>query len=106
MARGDSPKALTGDVAFVKGSIPKVFDVSIGASYHDKGVDNAEHDFFGITIQVPLSLVAGTRTIGAGTRAASCSASHDICFERGAEQAELRVARDSVAHVRAQFFAY
>ncbi len=100
--RVSSANALCGDVAFVKGSIPKALEVCIGASYDDKGMDNAEHDFFGFALQVPLSPVAGPRTTGAGAGVAS----HDICLESGREEEEKRIARDRVAYTRAEFFAY
>ncbi len=100
--RVSSANGLCGDVAFVRGLIPKLIEVCIGASYDDKGMDNVEHDFFGFAIQVPLSPVACSRTTGARARAPS----HDICFERGGEEEEKRIARDRVAYTRAEFFAY
>jgi len=49
-----SSEALSGDVAFVRGSGSEAFDVTIGASYKDRGVRNDSHDFFGVTVSVPL----------------------------------------------------
>ena len=47
---------MPGDVAFVKGTTSSVWDVAIGASYKDRGMRNGQHDFFGITFNVPLIL--------------------------------------------------
>ena len=49
-----SHAARSGDVAFVRGCESEAFDVSIGASYKDRGIRNDIHDFFGVTIAVPL----------------------------------------------------
>ena len=46
--------ALSGDVAFVRGCESQAFDVTIGRSYQDRGMRNDCHDFFGVTIAVPL----------------------------------------------------
>ena len=49
-----SNAAKSGDVAFVKGTASKAWDVSIGASYEDRGMRKDSHDFFGMTLNVPL----------------------------------------------------
>ena len=49
-----SDAALSGDVAFVRGCESQAFDVTIGRSYQDRGIRNDCHDFFGVTITVPL----------------------------------------------------
>ena len=49
-----SSAALSGDVAFVRGCESQAFDVTIGRSYQDRGIRNDSHDFFGVTIAVPL----------------------------------------------------
>ena len=46
--------ALSGDVAFVKGTASKAWDASIGASYDDRGMRRGQHDFFGMTLKMPL----------------------------------------------------
>ena len=52
--------ALSGDVAFVKGAASKAWDVTIGASYLDRGMGKDQHDFFGMTLKVPLVQVPTT----------------------------------------------
>ena len=49
-----SNAALFGDVAFVRGTASKSWDVSIGASYRDVGMRKDSHDLFGMTLKVPL----------------------------------------------------
>ena len=49
-----SNEALSGDVAFVRGCSSQAFDVTIGASYRDRGIRNDCHDFVGVTVSVPL----------------------------------------------------
>ena len=49
-----STPALSGDVAFVRGCTSRAFDVTIGSSYKDRGIRNDCHDFFGVTVAVPL----------------------------------------------------
>ena len=49
-----SSEALSGDVAFVRGCSSQAFDVTIGASYRDRGIRNDCHDFVGVTVSVPL----------------------------------------------------
>ncbi len=46
--------ALPGDVAFIKGAQSMPFDIAIGYNYIDRGVSHDQHDFFGMTLQVPL----------------------------------------------------
>ncbi len=46
--------AKSGDVAFVKGTASKAWDVIIGASYKDRGMRRDSHDFFGLALKVPL----------------------------------------------------
>ena len=55
-----SNAARNGDVAFVKGTASKAWDVSIGASYRDRGMRHDCHDFFGMTLKVPLVQVPTT----------------------------------------------
>ena len=49
-----SNSALSGDVAFVKGTASKAWDVSIGASYTDIGMRRDSHDLFWMTLKLPL----------------------------------------------------
>ena len=56
-----SNAALSGDVAFVKGTPSKAWDVTIGASYTDFGMRKDQHDFFGMTLKVPLVQVAAAQ---------------------------------------------
>ena len=49
-----SNAALFGDVAFIRGTAPKAFDVSIGRSYKDRGVRHDQHDFFGNMLRMLL----------------------------------------------------
>ena len=49
-----SGATLSGDVAFVRGCESQAFDVTIGRSYKDRGMRIDCHDFFGVTIAVPL----------------------------------------------------
>ena len=49
-----SNSALFGDVAFVKGTASKAWDASIGASYKDIGMRRDSHDFFWMTLKLPL----------------------------------------------------
>ena len=55
-----SNAALLGDVAFVTGAASKAWDVTIGASYLDRGMGKDQHDFFGMTLKVPLVQVPTT----------------------------------------------
>ena len=48
---------LNGDVAFVRGCDSEAFDVTIGASYKDRGIRNDCHDFFGVNVSLPLFLL-------------------------------------------------
>ena len=58
-----SNAVLSGDVAFVKGTASKAWDVSIGASYKDRGMRRDIHDFFGMTLKVPLFQVPPSRIL-------------------------------------------
>ena len=49
-----SAEGLSGDVAFVLGSSSEQFPICIGSSYEDRGMRNDCHDYFGITVDVPL----------------------------------------------------
>ena len=49
-----SKAAKSGDVASVKGTTAKSWDVNIGSRYLDKGMRNDSHDFFGMALNVPL----------------------------------------------------
>ena len=49
-----SSAGLSGDVAFVRGCDSQAFDVTIGHSYKDYGMRQDDHDFFGVTVSVPL----------------------------------------------------
>ena len=49
-----SDAALSGGVAFVRGCESQAFDVTIGRSYKDRGIRQDCHDFFGVTISVPI----------------------------------------------------
>ena len=49
-----SSAALSGDVLFVRGCDSQPFDVTIGQSYKDRGMRRDCHDFFGVTLSVPL----------------------------------------------------
>ena len=46
--------AKSGDFAFVKGTPSWAWDISIGASYDERGMRNDQHDFFRIASKVPL----------------------------------------------------
>ena len=56
-----SNAAKSGDVAFVRGAASKAWDVTIGFSYEDRGMRNDQHDFFGMTLKVPLVQVPPSR---------------------------------------------
>ena len=49
-----SNKGNSGDLAFIKGSRSSSWDVTIGCSYDDRGMRPDSHDFFGVTVRVPL----------------------------------------------------
>ena len=49
-----SNAAKSGDVAFVKGTPSKAWDIPIGASWEDRGMRNDSHDFFAVSLKVPL----------------------------------------------------
>ena len=49
-----SNAGLAGDILFVKGTTSTTFDVSIGKSYADRGIRKDAHDFFGVTLHMPL----------------------------------------------------
>ena len=49
-----SSAGLSGGVAFVRGCDSEAFDVTIDQSYKDYGMRNDCHDFFGVTVSVPL----------------------------------------------------
>ena len=51
-----SGQGLSSDVAFVRGCVSEAFDVTIGASWHDFFRPKDCHDFFGVTVSVPLFL--------------------------------------------------
>ena len=50
-----SNAARSGDVLFIKGAFGEAFDVSVGASYADRGIRNNGHDFFGVALSIPMS---------------------------------------------------
>ena len=50
-----SNAALSGDVLFIKGAHGQPFDVSVGHSYADRGIRKDDHDFFGVTLSIPMS---------------------------------------------------
>ena len=50
-----SNAALSGDVLFIKGAFGESFDVSVGASYADRGIRKDVHDFFGVALSIPMS---------------------------------------------------
>ena len=50
-----SNAALFGDVLFFKGAFGDAFDVSVGASYEDRGIRKDQHDFFGVALSIPMS---------------------------------------------------
>ena len=43
-----------------EGAFLNLLDVPIGASYKDRGVRNDSHDFFGVTVSVPLFRIPET----------------------------------------------
>ena len=49
-----SNAAKSGDVAFLKGTPSKAWDITIGKSWEDRGMRKDDHDFFGVTLKVPL----------------------------------------------------
>jgi hypothetical protein len=46
---------LSGDVAFVTGTHSTVIDISIGHSYEDNGLRGESHDFFGLSLSIPIA---------------------------------------------------
>ena len=44
----------SGDVLFIKGAFGEAFDVSVGASYADRGIRKDQHDFFGVALSIPM----------------------------------------------------
>ena len=50
-----SNAALSGDVLFIKGAFGEALDVSVGASYDDRGIRKDSHDFFGVALSIPMS---------------------------------------------------
>ena len=50
-----SNAARSGDVLFIKGAFGESFDVSVGASYADRGIRKDVHDFFGVALSIPMS---------------------------------------------------
>ena len=53
-----SSAGLRGDVAFIRGASSEHFEIPIGQSYQDPGIRNDVHDFFGVTLYMPLFQVA------------------------------------------------
>ena len=49
-----SNAALSGDVLFIRGARGRVLDVTVGKSYTDRGIRNGQHDFFGVTLSIPM----------------------------------------------------
>ena len=49
-----SNAALSGDVLFIKGAVGDAIDVSVGASYKDRGIRKDQHDFFGVAFSIPM----------------------------------------------------
>jgi len=49
-----SNAALSGDVLFIKGAFGEALNVSVGASYEDRGIRRDCHDFFGVTLSIPM----------------------------------------------------
>ena len=60
-----SNAALSGDVAFIRGTSSEAFDISIGASYTDRGMRPDSHDFFGVKLKMPLLHLPGQDNNGA-----------------------------------------
>ena len=50
-----SNAGLSGDVLFLKGAVGQALDVSVGASYKDRGIRNDDHDFFGVALSIPMT---------------------------------------------------
>ena len=50
-----SNAALSGDVLFIKGAFGEALNVSVGASYEDRGIRRDCHDFFGVALSIPMS---------------------------------------------------
>ena len=50
-----SNAARSGDVLFIKGAFGQALNVSVGASYVDRGIRNDTHDFFGVALSIPMS---------------------------------------------------
>ena len=55
----------SGDVAFVNGTHSTVIDVSIGTSYTDKGIRNDCHDFFALSLAIPMADSGASQHSGA-----------------------------------------
>ena len=82
-----SNAAKSGDVAFVKGTASKPFDITIGASYSDRGMRHDSRDFFGMTLKVPLVKVPPPAMPRPGAFAAFCRrAEHGSSASSGAPQ--------------------
>ena len=50
-----SNAARSGDLLFLKGAFGHGLDVSVGASYADRGIRRDDHDFFGAALWIPMS---------------------------------------------------
>ena len=71
-----SGAALSGDVAFDRGCESIHFDVAIGRSYENRGIRNDCHDFFALSLAIPMadggaSQHSGARESGAPQPAAN-----------------------------------
>ena len=80
----------SGDVAFVKGTSSKPFDVSIGVSYRDRGMRHDQHDFFGMTLKVPLVQDPSTLMPPPGLETHQASASGNVLQRAAVESTQVR----------------
>ena len=116
-----SAAARSGDVLFVKGAFGEALNVSVGASYADRGIRNDSHDFFGVALSIPMSdkTQRGQKRQPAGGATQPASKEHRQDNPRssgsGAPQPdarlpedpnEKRVAKNKVAYTKAQFLAF
>ena len=117
-----SNAAKSGDVLFIKGAFGKAFDVTVGISYPDRGVRNDQHDFFGVSLKIPMSdkNPRGQKR----PQASAGSATHPVPKDKrvtpknsasGAAQpaaplpedpGEKRMAENNVAYTKASFLAF
>ena len=117
-----SNAALSGDVLFVKGAFGEALDVSVGASYVDRGIRRYCHDFFGVALSIPMSdknqRGQKRQPAGGATQPASAEQRQDNpeSSASGATQPAARLPEDSeekrvpkngrLAYTKAAFLAF